>query len=179
VIKTFFNIGRRYLRRHMWQSILMVVGITLGVAVVVAVDLANASASRAFDLSTESVVGRATHQISGGPTGLNENVYTRLRRAGVVDAAAPVVDAYITSAQLGDIPLQLLGIDPFAEGPFRSYLGNVTSSDSAASGPGVGSLYNFLTQPGALLISTNATASNPVKNRPMIPTRGREAARLP
>jgi putative ABC transport system permease protein len=155
VIKTFFNIGRRYLRRHMWQSILMVVGITLGVAVVVAVDLANASASRAFDLSTESVVGRATHQISGGPTGLNENVYTRLRRAGVVDAAAPVVDAYITSAQLGDIPLQLLGIDPFAEGPFRSYLGNVTSSDSAASGPGVGSLYNFLTQPGALLISTD------------------------
>jgi putative ABC transport system permease protein len=155
VIKTFWNIGRRYLRRHLWQSILMVVGITLGVAVVVAVDLANASAGRAFDLSTESVVGRATHQISGGPTGLDENIYTRLRRAGVVDAVAPLVEAYVTSVQLGNIPLQLLGIDPFAEGPFRSYLGNVTSSDSAASGPAVGSLYAFLTQPGALLISTD------------------------
>jgi putative ABC transport system permease protein len=155
VIKTFWNIGRRYLIRHLWQSILMVIGITLGVAVVVAVDLANASASRAFDLSTESVVGRATHQISGGPTGLDENVYTRLRRAGVADAAAPVVEAYVTSAQLGNVPLQLLGIDPFAEGPFRSYLGNITSSDSAASGPAVGSLYAFLTQPGALLISTD------------------------
>ena len=65
--KTFWNIGWRYLTRHPWQSVLMIVGITLGVAVVVAVDLANASASRAFDLSTETVAGRATHEIVGGP----------------------------------------------------------------------------------------------------------------
>jgi putative ABC transport system permease protein len=160
VIKPFWNIGRRYLTRHLWQSVLMVVGITLGVAVVVAVDLANASASRAFDLSTESVVGRATHQISGGPTGLDQSVYTRLRRSGVTETAAPVVEAYVTSAQLGNIPLQLLGVDPFAEAPFRSYLGNVSSGqsaggNSAASGPAVGNLYAFLTQPGAVFISTD------------------------
>jgi putative ABC transport system permease protein len=155
VNRTFWNIGRRYLTRHLWQSVLMVVGIALGVAVVVAVDLANASASRAFDLSTESVVGRSTHQISGGPTGLDETVYTRLRRAGAVQAAAPVVEAYVTSTQLGNVPLQLLGVDPFAEAPFRSYLGNITGGDSVASGPAVGSLYAFLTQPGAVLISTD------------------------
>jgi putative ABC transport system permease protein len=153
VNKTFWNIGRRYLTRHVWQSVLMLIGITLGVAVVVAVDLANASASRAFDLSTESVVGRSTHQITGGPSGLDEKVYTRLRRSGIVDAAAPVVEAYVTSAQLGNIPLQLLGVDPFAEAPFRSYLGNVASGDSATSGPAVGSLTAFLTQPDAVLIS--------------------------
>jgi putative ABC transport system permease protein len=155
VNKTFWNIGRRYLTRHLWQSVLMLIGITLGVAVVVAVDLANASASRAFDLSTESVVGRSTHQITGGPSGLDENVYTRLRRSGIVDAAAPVVEAYVASAQLGNIPLQLLGVDPFAEAPFRSYLGNVASGDSATGGPSVGSLTEFLTQPGAVLISTD------------------------
>ena len=44
MIKTFWNIGRRYLTRHLWQSVLMVVGITLGVAVVVAVYLANTTA---------------------------------------------------------------------------------------------------------------------------------------
>ncbi|MEJ2600607.1 MAG: ABC transporter permease [Anaerolineales bacterium] len=153
--KTFWNISRRYLTRHLWQSVLMVVGITLGVAVVVAVDLANASASRAFDLSTESVVGRSTHQISGGPNGLGEQIYTRLRRAGVVNAAAPVVEAYVTSTQLGNIPLRLLGVDPFAEAPFRNYLGNVAGGDSASSGPAVGSLSAFLTQPGAVLISTD------------------------
>jgi putative ABC transport system permease protein len=67
------NTGWRYLLRHPWQSVLMVLGITLGVAAVIAVDLANASASRAFDLSTGSVAGRATHQITGGPQGLDES----------------------------------------------------------------------------------------------------------
>ena len=59
--RTFWNIGWRYMLRHPWQTILMIVGITLGVAVAVAIDLANSSASRAFDLSTEAVAGKATH----------------------------------------------------------------------------------------------------------------------
>ena len=65
--KILLNVGWRYLLRHPWQSVLMVVGITLGVAMIVAIDLANASASQAFDLSTQAVAGRATHQIVGGP----------------------------------------------------------------------------------------------------------------
>ena len=81
----------RYLRRHPWQSLLMVLGISLGVAVVIAIDLANASASRAFDLSAESVAGRATHQILGGPNGLDEAIYTQLRREGFSYPSAPVV----------------------------------------------------------------------------------------
>ena len=129
--RTLFNVGWRYLLRHPWQSILMVVGITLGVAVVVAIDLANASASQAFDLSTEAVAGRATHQIVAGPQGLDQEVYVALRRAGLANdgiASAPVLSEYVTSEQLGGRPLQLLGVDPFAEGPFRSYVageGNV------------------------------------------------------
>src|SRR6188474_554542 len=95
--RPFWKIGWRGLIRHPLQSALMILGITLGVAVVVAIDLANASASRAFDLSVESVAGRATHQITGGPTGLDEQIYTDLRRAGVVDAAAPIVSEYVSS----------------------------------------------------------------------------------
>ncbi|MCX7668502.1 MAG: hypothetical protein N2439_00325, partial [Anaerolineae bacterium] len=66
------RIGLRHLRRHPWQTVLMAIGIMLGVAVIVAIDLANAAAARAFDLSTEAIAGRATHQIIGGPTGLDE-----------------------------------------------------------------------------------------------------------
>ena len=80
--RTLWNIGWRYLLRHPWQSALMVLGITLGVAVAVAVDLANASATRAFDYSTDSVAGRATHQIVAGPQGLDEALYVTLRREG-------------------------------------------------------------------------------------------------
>jgi putative ABC transport system permease protein len=139
----------------------MVLGITLGVAVVVAIDLANASASRAFDLSAESVTGRATHQISGGPGGLDETLYTNLRRQGLVQAAAPVLTDYVSSPQLGSRTLQLLGIDPFADAPFRDYLG-----PSGSSSTGLAGLTAFLTRPGALLISSDLAQSYGLKDCP-------------
>ncbi|MFQ5409734.1 MAG: ABC transporter permease, partial [Anaerolineales bacterium] len=148
---TFLRIGVRYLQRHRWQSALMIVGITLGVAVVVAIDIANEGAGAAFDLSTQAVAGRATHQIVGGPGGLPQDLYVELRRAGYSAASAPVVTDYVTSPQLGDRPLQLLGVDPFAEAPFRNYL-------SVSAGSGVGDLTAFLAQPGAVLLSTGVAA---------------------
>ena len=148
---TLINVGWRYLARHPWQSVLMVVGITLGVAVMVAIDLANVSASQAFDLSTEAVAGRATHQITGGPQGLDEHVYTTLRLAGLANkgiASAPILSDYVSSPQLGNRPVQLLGVDPFAEAPFRSY---VTNGQEVP----VDQLTAFLTQPGAVLLSSD------------------------
>jgi putative ABC transport system permease protein len=154
--RTFWNLGWRYVVRHPWQSILMVLGITLGVAVVVAIDLANASASRAFDLSTETVAGRATHQIAGGPQGLEEGLYTQLKRAGVAAPMAPVLSTYVSSAQLGERPFQLLGVDPFAEPPFRSYLGGTGGgAEAARPAPAIGDLTRLLTEPGAVLISSD------------------------
>lgn len=135
----------------------MVLGISLGVAVVVAVDLANASASRAFDLSTATVAGKATHQITGGPNGLDESIYSRLRRAGLISSAAPVISQYISAPMLGNVPLQLLGIDPFAEAPFRDFLGGGIGTRSSRSPAGsfstpIGELTTFLTQPYAILL---------------------------
>jgi putative ABC transport system permease protein len=152
--RTLGRIGWRYLIRHPWQSVLMVLGITLGVAVVVAVDLANASASRAFDLSTSAVAGKATHQITGGPQGLDEDIYTDLRRAGLGIPLAPVLVEYVSSPQLGDQPFQMIGVDPFAEAPFRSYLGGDYGGDpTGVAGRSAIDLTAFLTQPGAILMS--------------------------
>lgn len=150
-MNTLTRVGLRYLLRHPWQTALMVVGITLGVAVAVAVDLANASAGRAFDLSTEAVTGRATHQITGGPQRLDEALYARLLREGVVEAAAPVVSEYVSSPQFGERLVQLLGVDPFAEAPFRDYLGEQDGERQALP---VEQLTGFLSRPGAVLIST-------------------------
>src|SRR5262249_35675610 len=55
-------------------------------------DLATASALRAFGLATEAVSGRATHQILGGPSGLPDDFYRRLRVELGVRHAAPIVD---------------------------------------------------------------------------------------
>ena len=124
--------GWRYLVRHLGATLLMVLGVALGVAVLVAIDLANSSASRAFDLSVDSVAGRATHQVVGGPRGVDEAVYTRLRVEGGIEQSAPVVSDYLVSPQLGHRPIQLLGVDPFAEAPFRSYLAGGNNPQATA-----------------------------------------------
>jgi putative ABC transport system permease protein len=132
----------------------MVLGITLGVAVAVAVDLANASATRAFDYSTDAVAGRATHQILAGPQGLDEALYVELRRQGLATdgiSLAPIVTDYVYSSQLGERPFQLLGIDPFAEAPFRNYLWGTGQTP-------VGDLTTLLTRPGAVLLASDTAA---------------------
>src|SRR5512142_641678 len=108
--------------RRPWLTLLMIVSVALGVAVVVSVDLANASATRAFDLSTEAVVGKATHQILGGPSGIDETVYENLRVNQDYRLSAPVVEGYAGARELGGQTVHVLGIDLFAEAPFRSYL---------------------------------------------------------
>ncbi len=141
--------GLRYLQRRPWATLLMILGVALGVTVVVAIDIANAGSRRAFDLSTEALAGRATHQIVGGPHGLDEATYTRLRVEGGLRNTAPVITDYLSSPQLGDRPLQLLGLDPFADSPFRDVFGQ--------DGPSPDNLTAFLSQPGALFLSGDLT----------------------
>ena len=140
----------RTLLRHPIQFAIMTLGIALGVAVMVSIDLANASAAHAFDLSTSAVTGRATHAIVGSAQGVDESIYVGLRTnpqwRGRLESA-PLVIAYAVSPQLGDTPFTLVGIDPLAEAPFRSYLGTgaQTRPDSIAA---------LLTVPGSILLSS-------------------------
>ena len=111
----------RYLTRHPWLMGLSVLGVAIGVAVVVGIDLANESAEEAFELSTESVAGQATHQIVGAGGTIDDTVYRMLRTEAGYRLSAPVVDGYGTMEE-SDRVFQLLGVDAFAEGPFRPYV---------------------------------------------------------
>ena len=142
--------SRGYLRQHIWQVGLALLGVALGVAVVVAIDVANESARRAFVLATQSIVGRATHQIVGGPNGVSEEVYRRLRLTGKVRALAPVVESDVAAPDYPGWIFHVLGVDAFAEAPFRPYLSSAgVSPDNDFSA--------FLTQPATGLIAA-ATA---------------------
>jgi putative ABC transport system permease protein len=112
----------RWLFRHPGQLALTVAGVTMGVAVVVAIDLAIQSAREAFRVSTEAVAGRATHRIEGGPDGLSPEFFLRLRTELGVREAAPVVEAFASTARLPGTALRVLGVDPFFERPFRPWL---------------------------------------------------------
>ncbi len=132
------------------QSLFFILGVAIGVAMIVAIDLANGSAQRAFVLGTETVTGRATHQIVGGPSGLDESIYTRLRRELGIRVSAPVVESWVIASELDAQPMRLLGIDPFSESPFRSYIGPGNQSQS----PGANYLTPLMTQPATVLISS-------------------------
>ncbi len=112
--------GIRYHFRRPWLYVLSVVGIALGVAVVISIDLANSSAEKAFRMSAESVTGAATHQIYGAGSRLDEEVYRTLRTETGFRKSAPVVEGHASTTD----PIrsfQVLGIDPLAEEPFRSF----------------------------------------------------------
>jgi len=128
---------------------LSVLGVAVGVAVVVAIDLANSSAQRAFSLSTETVTGEATHHVVGATGPLPDSVYRDLRVEAGVRPSAPVVQGY-ASLERGDRTFQVIGIDPFADAAFRPYLG--TGTDGSID------LGTFMTHDAALLSAPTAEA---------------------
>jgi len=149
---TLWRVVFRSALRRPLQSALFVLGVALGVALIVAIDIANGSASRAFGLFTESIAGRATHSIDGGPTGLPDALYTRLKVDLKIREAAPVVDEYVQVLELDSQPLHLFGVDAFAEAPFRNYLASGGATQGGTALP-LDDLQAFITQPNTALIS--------------------------
>jgi putative ABC transport system permease protein len=160
------RLALRHLAHHPWQLGLAVLGIALGVAVAVSIDLANESARRAFSLATEAVTGRATHQIVGGPSGLPEDLYRVVKVDLGARRAAPVLSGDVAAADRPGRTFTVLGIDPFSEAPFRPYLDEAGSA-GAAGAPGaaaaergeapprdrLSTVAALVTRPGAILMS--------------------------
>lgn len=135
----------RHLLRHPAQLVLALVGLSVGVGTIIAVDIATASSGRAFQLSVQAVNGAATHAIAGGPQGVDERVYVDLRtgRGSTAVALAPVVEGYVT---IGERTMQLIGIDPFASS-------DLDASKKTDVRSVVGDVRSWFTQPGAVVMA--------------------------
>ena len=139
----------RYLFKHPWQFGLSILGIAMGVAIVVSIDIANFSSSKAFNLSLNAVAGKATHQITGTSEGIPDSLYTYLRIKKGFRNIAPVIESYISIQDTGNSAkrvYKLLGIDLFAERPFRDYLSQKEVSVD-------GGLKDFMTKPNSVILS--------------------------
>jgi putative ABC transport system permease protein len=134
----------RYLLRHRAQLVLSVIGVALGVAVVLSIDLATQSARTGFRISAETVSGRATHQIVSDVAPIDDRLVARLRTEVGLRASAPVVEGFASSPRLPGLALHVLGIDPFSEGPFRPFV--------VGGGLGV-DVADFVTTPRAVVMS--------------------------
>lgn len=143
---TLLRTGLRDLVRRPLHTGLLVLGVALGVAVVIAIDLANESARRGFDRSSEAITGRATHQLRGGPSGVPEDFFRRLRAEWGFRRSTPVAEGIVLAPDLDLQPLTILGVDPLSEGPFRSHL-----AGGAWTTSGLGRLFD---EPDAVLVDS-------------------------
>lgn len=137
----------RFYLRHPWQLALAIAGVALGVAVYVGVALANDSARRAFELSSEAVTGRTTHRVLPIGGALPDEVFTDLVTRLGISRAAPVIEAGIA---VGGRRLSLLGIDPLKEPIVRGFVGWVPERASDGA--------RLLIEPGAVLLPETLAA---------------------
>ncbi|MEY2696349.1 MAG: hypothetical protein RL333_487 [Pseudomonadota bacterium] len=133
--------NRRHFIRHPVQLLLAILGVALGVAMVVSIDLAAQSTHRAFALSMDALTGRYTHHLTGGPEGLEESLFTQLRVEAGVRESAPAVEGYIS---LGPTTLRLIGFDVFSEQNLGSRFVHAARGDEGL---------RLLTEPDTVLLS--------------------------
>jgi len=157
--------ARRWRSRPM-QYLLCILGIALGVAMLVSIDLASGSAQRAFSLSTDAITGRTTHRVVAiEPGGVPDATFVALRHRFPEIPSAPVIEAYGRAEELDGELMHLVGVDLFSEGPFRGLLGG----DGGRNGGGGRGFVPFLTEPGTAVIAADTAkrfglhpgASNP------------------
>ncbi len=143
--------GWRWQLAHPGQALLAITGVAVGVAAVVAIELANASAAVAFTRSVDSLAGIATHAIVGGPTGVPEALVATLRtdqETAPLAAAASIEHPVVARGSRGAARiLTLLGIDPLADSGVRPVLGG-----GRIRGAPLGQL---LARPGTVALSTH------------------------
>ena len=140
--------SRNYLWRHPWQLALAIVGIALGVAVVISIDLAMESSLNAFDQAGKAFSGVATHRIIAGDGGLDEKLYRRLRVDEGIQKLSPVVNGYVFVSKQANAGFNLIGIDPFVEKSFQSIWQIRKNKNTSA-----GLLTRLITEPNTALIS--------------------------
>lgn len=139
----------RRLARERGRTALTLLGVALGVAVFVAIRLANHSALASFADTVDAVTGRANLSVASASDGFPDSLYAVLARWPGVEAAAPVVQVSALARPGGPRPagplpsgergefretLLFLGVDPLSEGPFARFAA-LAPGDSAAGGP--------------------------------------------
>ncbi|HZV75786.1 MAG TPA: ABC transporter permease [Conexibacter sp.] len=104
--------GRR-LRVHWMQELLAGLGITVGVALVFAVQVANSSITGSAQQMLTAIAGDATLQIAARDSrGFEAGLAQRVRALAGVAAAAPILEERATVVYRGRrVPIDLVGVD--------------------------------------------------------------------
>lgn len=113
----------RDLTRNPVRTLLTFTGVALGIAVVVAVGLANDRAIGSFNESLELLNGQADFQLSANGSPLDESLIGELSWVWDVGAMTAIIEgrALTTTPGVEQESVRLFGADLLSDAPFRSY----------------------------------------------------------
>jgi putative ABC transport system permease protein len=143
-----------------------VVGVALGIAVVIAIQLTNASSVRGFETALETVAGKTAVEVVG-TGGIDETLLPSLGWLREYGVASPVVEGNaamvvgdLTALSQRDLEaVRVLGIDILRDMPFRDYqlldIGDTAAAAAGAEAPALRTTDAEVTSQKFLEILTN------------------------
>jgi putative ABC transport system permease protein len=128
-MRLFHQFIIRPLKNDAIRTVTTIIGVALGIAVVIAIQLTNASSVRGFETALETVAGRTAIEIIGSGTGVDETRLPQLlslREFGVISPVIEGTAALVTGDAESMSRRQLeavrvLGVDILRDQPFRDY----------------------------------------------------------
>ncbi len=105
------------------RSLVATLGIALGVAVAISIQLANAGSLRSFEAAIEALSGKTALEVVGVGPGLEESQLADLNWLAEYGEVSPVIEgeAIFQTSSAGTESLRVLGIDILRDRSFRDY----------------------------------------------------------
>jgi len=147
-----------YLRKHRLRSLLTIVGIALGVALLVGMYTANDSVLHSFSDTVDRIAGKSQLQVNAGDAGFPEEVLERVQSVPEVRAAAPVIEAEVETGIKGQGKLLIVAVDMTGDQTLRDYDFDNQDAD-AIDDPLV-----FLAQPDSLILTRDFADRNHIRS---------------
>lgn len=123
----FWGLLRRFILRRVvaerLRSGVTVLGVALGIAVVVAIQLTNASSVRGFEVALETVAGKTSLQIAGPGPSFDELLLNQLGWLREYGDVSPIIegDAIARVGAGRGESIHVLGVDVLRDRSFREY----------------------------------------------------------
>jgi len=143
-----------YLRKHRFRWALTIAGIALGVAVLVAMRLANRTVLASFQSTVDRLAGRTQLQVHAGDLGFPEEVLEQVQATPEVRTAVPVIEAAVDTGLKGQGYLLILGVDMTGDRSLRDY--ELESGEEAI----IEDPLVFLAQPDSIVITRQFAERN-------------------
>ncbi|WP_166647258.1 lipocalin-like domain-containing protein [Prosthecobacter fusiformis] len=142
------------MRKEPARTALTALGVMLGVAVMLAIQLANSGSLRGFSAALDAVSGKAALEITAPPLGVDETLLPGMSWLREYGIATPVIESDVMAVVgEGREMLRIIGVDAMRDPALRDYAVAEGNSSGSSSATGM-ELMALLGKPDSLLITS-------------------------